>query len=171
MPVVEYTPAEIKRAVVGYGRAEKPQVQADGEAAARVSTRCPTPHDAADALAVAICHVHSHPASDRRLQARRANAAAAEPAQAPRRARSWRAVPPRRTMIALSARARARKAAQPRDRRRRRRRLRVAVPLSTFYAAGEPEREITLRIHTHVREDALRSRLRHARSSRTCSSG
>ena len=33
--VVEYTPAEIKRAVVGYGRAEKPQVGADGEDAAR----------------------------------------------------------------------------------------------------------------------------------------
>ena len=55
----EYTPAEIKRAVVGYGRAEKPQVQQMvklllGMAAA------PSPHDAADALAVAICHVHHH---------------------------------------------------------------------------------------------------------------
>ena len=31
----------------------------------------------------------------------------------------------------------------------------VAVPLSTFYAAGEPGAEITLRVHTHVREDQL----------------
>ena len=58
LPVVEYTPAEIKRAVVGYGRAEKHQVQADGEADPR-SAAVPTPHDAADALAVAICHIHS----------------------------------------------------------------------------------------------------------------
>jgi crossover junction endodeoxyribonuclease RuvC len=56
--VTEYTPAEIKRAVVGYGRAEKHQV---GEMV-RVMlglAEVPTPHDAADALAVAICHVHS----------------------------------------------------------------------------------------------------------------
>src|SRR6188472_4198562 len=31
----------------------------------------------------------------------------------------------------------------------------VSVPLSTFYTAGEPGAEITLRIHTHVREDQL----------------
>ena len=35
VPVVEYTPAEIKLAVAGYGRAEKPQIAADGEAPAR----------------------------------------------------------------------------------------------------------------------------------------
>jgi crossover junction endodeoxyribonuclease RuvC len=55
--VVEYTPAEIKRAVVGYGRAEKPQVQQMVKLILGLPT-VPTPHDAADALAVAICHAH-----------------------------------------------------------------------------------------------------------------
>jgi hypothetical protein len=56
--VVEYTPAEIKRAVVGYGRAEKHQV---GQMVKLLLglTAAPSPHDAADALAVAICHLHS----------------------------------------------------------------------------------------------------------------
>ncbi len=56
--VAEYTPAEIKLAVVGYGRAEKHQV---GEMVRLMLglDEVPTPHDAADALAVAICHVHS----------------------------------------------------------------------------------------------------------------
>jgi len=57
--VAEYTPAEIKRAVVGYGRAEKAQVQHMVKLLLGLSAR-PSPHDAADALAVAICHVHSH---------------------------------------------------------------------------------------------------------------
>ena len=55
--VVEYTPAEIKRAVVGYGRAEKPQVGQMVKLLLGLD-RVPTPHDAADALAVAICHLH-----------------------------------------------------------------------------------------------------------------
>jgi crossover junction endodeoxyribonuclease RuvC len=56
--VVEYTPAEIKRAVVGYGRAEKQQI---GQMVKLLLglTAAPSPHDAADALAVAICHLHS----------------------------------------------------------------------------------------------------------------
>ena len=58
LPVVEYTPAEIKRAVVGYGRAEKPQVQQMVKLLLGLAA-VPSPHDAADALAVAICHVHS----------------------------------------------------------------------------------------------------------------
>jgi crossover junction endodeoxyribonuclease RuvC len=57
--VVEYTPAEIKRAVVGYGRAEKRQVQQMVKLLLGLSA-LPSPHDAADALAVAICHIHSH---------------------------------------------------------------------------------------------------------------
>ena len=57
MTVVEYTPAEIKRAVVGYGRAEKPQVGQMVKLLLGLA-RVPTPHDAADALAVAICHLH-----------------------------------------------------------------------------------------------------------------
>lgn len=58
VPVVEYTPAAIKRAVVGYGRAEKPQVQQMVKLLLGLAD-VPSPHDAADALAVAICHVHS----------------------------------------------------------------------------------------------------------------
>jgi crossover junction endodeoxyribonuclease RuvC len=58
VPVFEYTPAEIKRAVVGYGRAEKPQVQHMIKLILGLA-EVPSPHDAADALAVAICHVHS----------------------------------------------------------------------------------------------------------------
>jgi crossover junction endodeoxyribonuclease RuvC len=58
VPVVEYTPAEIKRAVVGYGRAEKHQVQQMVKLILGLAV-APAPHDAADALAVAICHVHS----------------------------------------------------------------------------------------------------------------
>jgi crossover junction endodeoxyribonuclease RuvC len=56
--VVEYTPAEIKRAVVGYGRAEKHQVQQMIKLLLGLA-KAPAPHDAADALAVAICHLHS----------------------------------------------------------------------------------------------------------------
>ena len=58
VPVVEYTPAEIKRAVVGYGRAEKQQVQQMVKLILGLA-HPPTPHDAADALAVAICHIHT----------------------------------------------------------------------------------------------------------------
>jgi crossover junction endodeoxyribonuclease RuvC len=56
--VVEYTPAEIKRAVVGYGRAEKSQVQQMVKLLLGMGD-VPSPHDAADALAVAICHMHA----------------------------------------------------------------------------------------------------------------
>ncbi|MSO83663.1 MAG: crossover junction endodeoxyribonuclease RuvC [Acidobacteria bacterium] len=59
-PVVEYAPAEIKRAVVGYGRAEKHQVQQMIKLLLGLD-EAPSPHDAADALAVAICHLHSMP--------------------------------------------------------------------------------------------------------------
>ncbi len=58
LPVVEYAPAEIKRAVVGFGRAEKGQVQQMIKLLLGLDA-VPSPHDAADALAVAICHVHS----------------------------------------------------------------------------------------------------------------
>ena len=55
--IVEYTPAEIKRAVVGYGRAEKPQVGRMVKLLLGLD-KVPSPHDAADELAVAICHLH-----------------------------------------------------------------------------------------------------------------
>ena len=58
VPVAEYTPAEVKRALVGYGRAEKHQV---GEMVRLLLglRDVPQPDDAADALAVAICHAHA----------------------------------------------------------------------------------------------------------------
>jgi crossover junction endodeoxyribonuclease RuvC len=56
--IVEYTPAEVKRAVVGYGRAEKRQVQQMIKLLLGLA-RPPSSSDASDALAVAICHVHS----------------------------------------------------------------------------------------------------------------
>ncbi|MBI4477806.1 MAG: crossover junction endodeoxyribonuclease RuvC [Acidobacteria bacterium] len=62
--VAEYSPAEIKRAVVGYGRAEKVQVQQMVRMLLGLR-RAPTPHDVADALAVAICHVHSNDIASR----------------------------------------------------------------------------------------------------------
>jgi crossover junction endodeoxyribonuclease RuvC len=58
--IVEYTPAEVKRAVVGYGRAEKTQIQQMVQLLLGLDA-VPTPHDAADALAVAICHLHKVP--------------------------------------------------------------------------------------------------------------
>ena len=62
-PIVEYTPAEVKRAVVGYGRAEKQQVQQMVKLLLGLD-EAPTPYDAADALAVAICHLHNAPKAD-----------------------------------------------------------------------------------------------------------
>jgi crossover junction endodeoxyribonuclease RuvC len=56
--IVEYTPAEVKRAVVGYGRADKRQMQQMIKLLLGLD-KPPSPHDAADALAIAICHLHS----------------------------------------------------------------------------------------------------------------
>lgn len=57
IPVCEYTPLEVKQAVVGYGRAEKYQVQQMVKTILNLSETAPP--DASDALAVAICHAHS----------------------------------------------------------------------------------------------------------------
>ncbi len=56
IPVFEYSPLEVKKAVVGYGRAEKRQVQIMVKAILKLPT-LPSA-DAADALAVAICHAN-----------------------------------------------------------------------------------------------------------------
>ncbi|MFI5358606.1 MAG: crossover junction endodeoxyribonuclease RuvC [Halanaerobiales bacterium] len=56
--VAEYTPLQVKQAVVGYGRASKEQVQQMVKALLNLSS-LPKPDDAADALAVAICHGNS----------------------------------------------------------------------------------------------------------------
>ena len=57
VPVFEYSPLEIKSGIVGYGRAEKRQVQEMVRFLLRLA-EIPSPDDAADALAVAICHSH-----------------------------------------------------------------------------------------------------------------
>jgi crossover junction endodeoxyribonuclease RuvC len=79
LPVVEYTPAEVKLAVVGYGRAEKQQVQ---QMVSLLLGLDPPPSrlDVTDALAVAVCHAHSIRPG-----------AADDPPVAPRgKPRSWR---------------------------------------------------------------------------------
>lgn len=58
IPVFEYSPLQIKQAVVGYGAAEKPQVQKMVKALLNLA-EVPKPHDASDALAAAICHINS----------------------------------------------------------------------------------------------------------------
>lgn len=58
LPVAEYTPLQVKQAIVGYGKAEKRQVQEMVKLFLHLS-QIPKPDDVADALAVAICHAHS----------------------------------------------------------------------------------------------------------------
>jgi len=58
LPIGEYTPLQVKQAIVGYGIAEKRQVQEMVKMFLRLSA-VPKPDDVADALAVAICHAHS----------------------------------------------------------------------------------------------------------------
>jgi crossover junction endodeoxyribonuclease RuvC len=58
LSVHEYTPLQVKQAIVGYGRAEKAQVQEMVRLVLRLDT-APQPDDAADAVAVAVCHLHS----------------------------------------------------------------------------------------------------------------
>lgn len=58
LPIGEYTPLQVKQAVVGYGKAEKKQVQEMVKMFLKLSA-VPKPDDVADALAVAICHAHS----------------------------------------------------------------------------------------------------------------
>jgi crossover junction endodeoxyribonuclease RuvC len=79
LPIAEYTPAEVKRAVVGYGRAEKHQIQQMVKILLGLD-QVPSPHDAADALAIAICHAHSR--SSLRI--------AGAPSPPARAATSWR---------------------------------------------------------------------------------
>ncbi|AKL95168.1 crossover junction endodeoxyribonuclease RuvC [Clostridium aceticum] len=57
-PIYEYTPLQVKQGVVGYGRAEKHQVQQMIKTILNLE-KIPKPDDVADALAVAVCHAHS----------------------------------------------------------------------------------------------------------------
>ena len=94
LPICEYSPAEIKRAVVGFGRAEKQQVGQMVKLLLGLDA-IPSPHDAADAIAVAICHIHGSTGpvaqAARALPARRSPGAAG-PARRSRGAgaSSWR---------------------------------------------------------------------------------
>jgi len=58
VPAFEYTPLQVKQSVVGYGRAEKKQVQEMTRVLLNLE-KIPKPDDTADALAMAICHAHS----------------------------------------------------------------------------------------------------------------
>lgn len=78
VPIAEYSPAEIKQAVVGYGRAEKHQMQMMVQMLLGLAD-APSPHDAADALAVAICHSHHAASTIAKLTS-----------ELPRAPRSWR---------------------------------------------------------------------------------
>lgn len=55
LPIFEYTPMQVKQAVVGYGKAEKKQVMLMTQRLLHMN-KIPRPDDAADALAIAICH-------------------------------------------------------------------------------------------------------------------
>ncbi|MFF0727497.1 crossover junction endodeoxyribonuclease RuvC [Streptomyces sp. NPDC004134] len=86
LPVALHTPSEVKAAVTGSGRADKAQVGAMVTRLLRLDAP-PKPADAADALALAICHLWRAPAQDRLLRARAAGAA-------PRAATAARAAAP-----------------------------------------------------------------------------
>ena len=58
IPIYEYTPLQIKQSVAGYGRADKQQVQHMVKTLLNLNV-VPKPDDAADALAVAICHANT----------------------------------------------------------------------------------------------------------------
>ncbi len=83
VPIFEYTPAEVKQSVVGYGRAEKGQVQSMVQLLLGLAEP-PAPFDASDALAIAVCHLH-------RMNLRGVAAALPAAPKAAGRATSWRA--------------------------------------------------------------------------------
>ena len=148
VPIVEYTPAEVKQSVVGYGRAEKGQVQSMIQLLLGLAEP-PTPFDASDALAIAVCHLH-------KMNLRGVAAAPPDAPKAASRATELARVPPSPLSMIAHLRGRLLEKHPNRvivdvqgvgyD---------VHVPLSTFYEMAEPGGEIALRIHTHVREDAL----------------
>jgi crossover junction endodeoxyribonuclease RuvC len=58
MPIQNYTPLQVKQALTGYGRADKKQIQLMVKNILKLKT-IPRPDDAADAVAIAICHLNS----------------------------------------------------------------------------------------------------------------
>lgn len=59
LPIYEYKPLQVKQAVAGYGGADKRQVQEMVRMMLQLD-EVPQPDDAADAVAVAVCHIHSY---------------------------------------------------------------------------------------------------------------
>lgn len=59
LDIFEYTPLQVKQALVGYGRADKKQIQQMTKVILNLK-EVPKPDDVADALAIAVCHAHSH---------------------------------------------------------------------------------------------------------------
>ncbi len=66
LPVAEYTPLQVKQALVGYGRADKKQIQQMVKMFLNLA-ETPKPDDAADGLAIAICHAHYYQTNVRRI--------------------------------------------------------------------------------------------------------
>jgi crossover junction endodeoxyribonuclease RuvC len=83
LEIAEYSPRRVKQTVAGYGNAEKRQVQEMVRVLLSL-TSVPEPHDAADALAVAICHFH-HAGISQRILAAEARTKPASAAVAARR--------------------------------------------------------------------------------------
>ena len=76
VPVAEYSPSEVKYAVVGYGKADKHQMQEMVRIILNLE-QVPRPDDAADALAIALCHAQTAPFEERVAATRAADDAAA----------------------------------------------------------------------------------------------
>jgi crossover junction endodeoxyribonuclease RuvC len=83
VPIVEYTPAEVKQSIVGYGRAEKRQVQSMIQLLLDLAAP-PDTFDASDALAIAVCHLH-------KMNLRGVPASVTRLPKTASRATSWRA--------------------------------------------------------------------------------
>ena len=175
--VVEYTPAEIKRAVVGYGRAEKPQVGQMVKLLLGLD-KVPSPHDAADALAVAICHLHhgsgalagiASATDGRPARAARPQTAGATTSRSGRADRRRPGVParmiahlrgrvfekhPNRVIVDVAGVG-----------------YDVLVPLSTFYTCGDPGARSRCAFTRTCARISSRSTDLPRRSSSRCSSG
>lgn len=93
IPVALHTPSEVKAAVTGSGRADKAQVGAMVTRLLRLDAP-PRPADAADALALAICHIWRAPAVNRLQQAHAAAVGASRSPRAPRTAAVRTPAPP-----------------------------------------------------------------------------
>lgn len=64
IPTFEYTPLQVKQGLTGYGRADKRQIQSMVKSLLNLSS-LPKPDDAADAVAIALCHAHSFPMQEK----------------------------------------------------------------------------------------------------------